>query len=162
MNNPTHLNILTYTPQEMSFHVEHGLDTHKKCRMSCRILTWIPDSHVVSIPMYYHFEKELAKSPGGIYSPAPSNDHSDSYSLNRWNGQFKKELSQLFWMQMSEYASDLSRRYIYVKNGEECSLLQAAVAVGISHSVPVTMLFNTGTQQRKKNINTTQIWPTIR
>ena len=37
----------------------------------------------------------------------------------------------------------------------------ATIAIGISHNIPATMLFNTGTQQQKRNIDITQIESTI-
>ena len=37
----------------------------------------------------------------------------------------------------------------------------AIIASGVSHTIPATMLFNTGTQQWKRNIDTTQIGSTI-
>ena len=115
--------------------------------------------------------------------------------------------------QQPTYAPELSRRSIYVTNGEECHLLQVVttdrshitmtpvpelrcnhkkadsclllrashlahhgssavvlrspesdlsiIAIEITHTIPATMLFNIGTQQRKRNIDITQIGSTI-
>ena len=192
-----HLVFNTIVSIGMSLRIDWVVDTYpeisiKKAERDCRTTSTAgllgTTINSENPKMYYQFKKSLLSA------------------------QFKQELSQLLLdtSQQPVYTPELSRRSVYVTNGEECHLLQVAmtdrshititpvpelrcnykeadsrlllhashaahrgsspvalrspdsdvtvIAIGISHTIPATMLFNTETQQQKRN---TQIGSTI-